>query len=88
MSVIANFLLDLSKPDKWIFFPCRLEKDHGEGAGWEFVLVMGMEEENWRREDRGGGWEIIQDEIGRMKHVEQNTTIGCDVMNEDYIEDF
>ena len=31
---------------------------------------------------------IIKDEILRMENVEHNTTIGCDVMNEDGIEHF
>ena len=31
---------------------------------------------------------IIKDEILRMENVEHNTTIGCNVMNEDGIEHF
>ena len=38
--------------------------------------------------DEGGGWIRIKYEILRMKHVEHNTTIGNNVMNEDGIEDF
>ena len=42
--VIKMFLCVVSKPDIRIFFRIRLEEVRGEGAGWEFVLVMGMEE--------------------------------------------
>ena len=40
------------------------------------------------RRYEGGGWSIIKDEIARMERVENNTTIGNNVMNEDGIEDF
>ena len=38
--------------------------------------------------DEGGCCSIIKDEIESMEFVEHNTTIGRNVMNEDYIEDF
>ena len=40
------------------------------------------------RWDEGGGWSIINYEIARMERVEQNTTIGFNVMNRYGIKEF
>ena len=42
-------------------------------------MVWGIEEEGWR---------IIKYKIIKMKNLEHNTTIGRNVMNEYYIEEF
>ena len=38
-----------------------------------------------RKGNKGGGWFRINDEITRLEHVEHNTTIGNNFMNEDGI---
>ena len=42
--VLENCLWSVSKPEIWMFFPHRFVKVLGEGAGWSFVISMGMEE--------------------------------------------
>ena len=37
--------------------------------------------------DEGWGWSRIKYEITRMRHVEQNTTIGHNPINKNSIED-
>ena len=36
----------------------------------------------------GGGWNIIKNKITSMESVEQNTSIGNNVINKYFIEDF
>ena len=48
-------------------------------------MGIGDEQSRW---DEGGGWSIINYEIARMERVEQNTTIGFNVMNRYGIKEF
>ena len=53
--MLENYLWGVSKPDIQIFFPNRFVEGRGEGAGWVFVISMGMEEGGWRK-GYGGVW--------------------------------
>ena len=62
-----------------------------EGGVWRRRDGGDMEYGGWGvgdgggRGDEGGGWSRIEDEIESMECVEQNNTIGNNVMNDDVI---
>ena len=44
MGIIASYLWDVYKLEILVFSSNRLEEGRGKGAGWAFLLDMGMEE--------------------------------------------
>ena len=67
MGIIASYLWDVYKLEILVFSSNRLEEGRGKGAGWAFLLDMGMEEGGYRRVNTRNGLKIIKDESENME---------------------